>query len=142
MRAQAAGLCGFSGFKSESALRLGKAGSKSLAARVAVQATTVSPETLQHAAGILQQSSDAADDSLFLMAILRLWCIVASKAWHTVFMGVGASSVTKGPAKLFPLWQLQHDPNVICYYTGLQGLKAGHPGQAAQCGHQRFRPHW
>lgn len=52
MRAQAAGLCGFSGFKSESALRLGKAESRSLAARVAVQATTVSPESLQHAASI------------------------------------------------------------------------------------------
>ncbi|CAL5228152.1 g11232 [Coccomyxa viridis] len=37
---KAAGLCGFSGFKSESALRLGKSESKSLAARVAVQATT------------------------------------------------------------------------------------------------------
>ena len=42
--AQAAGLCSFSGFKSESALRLGKAENRSLAARVAVQATTVSPE--------------------------------------------------------------------------------------------------
>lgn len=55
MHAQAAGLCGFSGFKSESALRLGKAESKSLAARVAVQATTVSPETVQHAERILRQ---------------------------------------------------------------------------------------
>ena len=75
MRAQAAGLCGFSGFKSESALRLGKAESKSLAARVAVQATTVSPETLQHAARILRQKLDAADASLFLTEVLRLWCI-------------------------------------------------------------------
>ncbi len=58
---QAAGLCGFSGFKSESALRLGKSESKSLAARVAVQATTVSPETLQHAARILQCRHAAVD---------------------------------------------------------------------------------
>ena len=52
MYAQAAGLCGFSGFKSESALRLGKAESRSLAARVAVQATTVSPESSQPAASV------------------------------------------------------------------------------------------
>ncbi|CAK0785691.1 hypothetical protein CVIRNUC_008902 [Coccomyxa viridis] len=44
---QAAGLCSFSGFKSESALRLGKAESRSLAARVAVQATTGSKGSKQ-----------------------------------------------------------------------------------------------
>ena len=53
MDAQAAGLGGFSGFKSDAALRLGKSESRSLAARVAVQAATVSPKSLQLAAGIL-----------------------------------------------------------------------------------------
>ena len=63
MCAQAAGLCGFSGFKSDSALRLGKAESRSLAARVAVQATTVSPSNSQFTSSVSRCTSCLGDES-------------------------------------------------------------------------------